>query len=409
MNETWVAGAETRFPLSHLPYGVFSRESEPPRVGVAVGDSVLDLGALAGQGLLEPVADFSAPALNSFMAAGPDAWRATRARLVELLTTEEERTGVAEALVEADAVRLHLPFAVADYVDFYSSRAHAENLGRLFRPGSDPLTPNWLHLPIGYHGRAGTVVVSGTPVVRPSGQIRPPDAERPVFRPSARLDIELELGFVVGVGSELGSPVDADAAPQHLFGAVLVNDWSARDIQSWEYQPLGPFLGKSFATSIAAWVTPLEALEPFRVPAVRQDPEPLPHLRAAEPTVFDLDLEVGLAAAGMREFEAVSRTSARNLYWTVEQQVAHLTSNGTNLRTGDLLASGTISGPEPGARGSFIELSWNGAEPVKLGDGRRRTFLEDGDEVVLRGRTAGAGGFALGDVRGAILPARGDG
>ena len=399
MSETWVAGAEARFPLAHLPYGVFSDGGRAPRAGVAIGDSVLDLAALAADGLLEPLADFSAPALNPFMAAGPAAWHATRARLVELLTSASERTRAERALLAADAVRLHLPFAVADYVDFYSSRAHAENLGRLFRPGSDPLTPNWLHLPIGYHGRAGTVVVSGTPVVRPRGQVKPPDAERPAFRPSARLDIELELGFVVGAGSELGTCVDADSARDHLFGVVLVNDWSARDIQAWEYQPLGPFLGKSFATSIAAWVTPLEALEPFRVAAVPQLPEPLPHLRAADRTVFDIDLEVALAG------DVVARTSARNLYWTVEQQVAHLTSNGASLRTGDLLASGTISGPEPGARGSFIELSWNGAEPVELADGSRRAFLEDGDEVVLRGRTRGANGFELGEVRGRIRPA----
>ena len=397
MTETWVAGAEVRFPLAHLPYGAFSVAGEAPRAGVAVGDSVIDLAKLVTDGLLDPVADFSAPALNPFMAAGPAAWRATRARLVELLTSDEEQPRVERALVAAGDVRLHLPFAVADYVDFYSSRAHAENLGRLFRPGSDPLTPNWLHLPIGYHGRAGTVVVSGTPIVRPSGQVKERDADRPVFRPSARLDIELELGFVVGVGSELGRPVDPDAAREHLFGVVLVNDWSARDIQAWEYQPLGPFLGKSFATSIAAWVTPLEALEPFRVPATVQDPEPLPHLRAADAAVLDIDLAVELAG------EIVSRTSARNLYWTPEQQVAHLTSNGASLRTGDLLASGTISGPEPHARGSLIELTWNGAEPLRLRDGSRRTFLEDGDEVVLSGRTAGAGGFELGEVKGTIL------
>ena len=397
MTETWVAGAEARFPLAHLPYGVFSVAGEAPRAGVAVGDSVIDLAKLVTDGLLDPVADFSAPALNPFMAAGPAAWRATRARLVELLTSDEEQPRVERALVAAGDVRLHLPFAVADYVDFYSSRAHAENLGRLFRPGSDPLTPNWLHLPIGYHGRAGTVVVSGTPIVRPSGQVKERDADRPVFRPSARLDIELELGFVVGVASELGRPVDPDAAREHLFGVVLVNDWSARDIQAWEYQPLGPFLGKSFATSIAAWVTPLEALEPFRVPATVQDPEPLPHLRAADAAVLDIDLEVELAG------EIVSRTSARNLYWTPEQQVAHLTSNGASLRTGDLLASGTISGPEPHARGSLIELTWNGGEPLRLRDGSRRTFLEDGDEVVLSGRTAGAGGFELGEVKGTIL------
>jgi fumarylacetoacetase len=375
--------------LDHLPYGVFSMPDRPPRVGVLVDDRVLDLADAAENGLLDAdPALFASPALNRFMAAGRPAWLATREALRDLLQDE------VEALVPLAQARLHLPFEVADYVDFYSSRAHAENLGRLFRPGSDPLTPNWLHLPIGYHGRAGTVLVSGTPVRRPSGQVRPPDADASVFRPSARLDIELELGLVIGTPSELGEPVATDGALEHVFGVVLVNDWSARDLQAWEYVPLGPFLGKSFATSIAAWVTPLEALA--RVSAPPQDPEPLPHLTAERRTVFDIDLEVDLNGG------PISRTSARNLYWTAEQQIAHLTSNGAALRTGDLLASGTISGDEPGSRGSLIELTWNGAEPLELADGSTRTFLEDGDEVVLRGRSAG---FALAEVRGRIEPA----
>jgi fumarylacetoacetase len=372
--------------LDHLPYGVFSTADRPPRAGVLVDDRVLDLADAAEAGLLglDPSL-FSAPSLNPFMAAGPAVWHAAREAVRDVLE------GDTEALVPLAAARLHLPFEVADYVDFYSSRAHAENLGRLFRPGSDPLTPNWLHLPIGYHGRAGTVVVSGTPVRRPAGQVKPPDAGAPSFRPSARLDIELELGLVIGTPSELGEPVPMDDALEHVFGVVLVNDWSARDLQAWEYVPLGPFLGKSFATSIAAWVTPLDALP--RVAAPPQEPEPLPHHRAPDRRVFDIDLEVDLNG------ETVSRTSARNLYWTAEQQIAHLTSNGAALRTGDLLASGTISGDDPGSRGSLIELTWNGTEPLELGDGSTRTFLEDGDEVVLRGRTAG---FALGEVRGRI-------
>ena len=328
------------------------------------------------------------------MAAGPAIWAATRERAGDLIANEDDRLG--DALVPLTQARLHLPFTVADYVDFYSSRAHAENLGRLFRPDSEPLTPNWLHLPIGYHGRSGTVVVSGTPIRRPTGQVKPPDAPAPTFRPSARLDIELELGLVIGTPSEQGEPVAADDALDHVFGVVLVNDWSARDLQAWEYVPLGPFLGKSFATSIGAWVTPLDALRPHRVAAAPQEPEPLPHLRASERRVFDIELEVLLNG------ETVSRTNASNLYWTPEQQIAHLTSNGASLRTGDLLASGTISGDEPGARGSLIELTWNGAEPLELADGSARTFLEDGDEVVLRGRTAA---FPLADVRGEILPA----
>jgi fumarylacetoacetase len=280
---------------------------------------------------------------------------------------------------------------VADYVDFYCSLDHASNVGRIFRPDAEPLLPNWRHLPIGYHGRGGTVVVSGTPVVRPSGQRRPPGAEAPEFGPSVRLDIEAEVGFVVGVGSRLGEPVPLEAFADHVFGVVLLNDWSARDIQAWEYQPLGPFLGKSFATSIGHWVLPLAALADRRVPAPPQEPEPLPYLREA-PWAFDLPLEVELNG------HVVSRTSARHLYWSVAQQVAHLTVNGASLRTGDLLASGTISGPEKDARGSLIELTWNGAEPLELPDGSTRTFLEDGDEVVLRNPD-------LGEVRGRIEPA----
>ncbi|MFN2467662.1 MAG: fumarylacetoacetase [Gaiellaceae bacterium] len=373
----------TGFGLEHLPYGVFGRGGGDARVGVRFEDGVLDLAA-AGLGEV-----FRVPSLNGFMAQGPAAWAETRGRVRQLLEHGDA------ALVPLDEVELHLPFEVADYVDFYSSLEHATNLGRMFRPDSEPLLPNWRWLPVGYHGRAGTVVVSGTPVVRPSGQSKAPDARHPSFGPSRRLDIELELGFVVGVPSEQGRPVPAGRALDHVFGVVLVNDWSARDIQAWEYQPLGPFLGKSFATSISAWVTPFAALEPYRVAAGPQEPEPLEHLRV-EPWALDLDLEVELGG------ETISRTSARHLYWTVEQQVAHATSNGASLRTGDLLASGTISGPTRDSCGSLIELTWNGTEPLRLADGTTRTFLEDGDEVVLRGR---AGEATLGEVSGRIVPA----
>ncbi len=367
--------------MSGDAFGVFRRPGEAPRVGVRRGDAVLDVSVVAGS-IGVDAAVLAAPALNGLMALGPDAWRAVR---------EADAPEVPVADVE-----LLLPVAVADYVDFYSSIEHATNLGRLFRPGGDALLPNWRELPVGYHGRAGTVVVSGTDVVRPSGQRKPPDAERPVFGPSVRLDIELELGFVVATPSALGEPVPVERALDHLFGCVLVNDWSARAIQRWEYQPLGPFLGKSFATSISPWVVPLDALAGARVDLPPQEPEPLPYLREA-PWAYDLALEVELNGT------VVSRTSARNLYWSVAQQVAHLTVNGASLRTGDLLATGTISGPEPSARGSLIELTWNGAEPLTLADGSRRTFLEDGDEVVLRGRGPGVD---LGEVRGRITPPR---
>jgi len=368
------------YGLDNLPYGVFSRRGEDKRVGVRYGDSVLDLSELNGV--------FRSPSLNPFMAQGPEAWRDARERIRDAV----ERG----PLIPLEEVELHLPFEVADYVDFYSSLEHATNLGRLFRPGSDPLLPNWRWLPVGYHGRAGTIVVSGTSIVRPSGQAKVPDTESPTFGPSRRLDIELELGFVIGTASRRGDPVAVGEALEHVFGVVLVNDWSARDIQAWEYQPLGPFLGKSFATSIAAWVTPLEALEPARVEGQAQEPQPLEYLRA-DRAAYDIDLEVELNG------DVISRTSARNLYWSIDQQIAHATGNGASLRTGDLLASGTISGAAPGERGSLIELTWNGAEPLELSDGSMRTFLEDGDEVVLRGR---AGDIALGEVRGTIVAAR---
>jgi fumarylacetoacetase len=319
---------------------------------------------------LDPL--LAASSLNGFMSQGPDFWEATSERVDDGDEVEPDSLG--------------MPFEVADYVDFYSSLAHATNLGRMFRPDSEPLLPNWRHLPVGYHGRAGTVVPSGTPVRRPHGQ-RP----GPEFGPSRRLDIELEAGFVIGVPSRIGEPVPVERALDHVFGMVLVNDWSARDVQAWEYQPLGPFLGKSFATSVSHWVVPLPELADRRVPAGPQEPEPLPYLRE-EPWAYDIPLEVELNGT------VIARSNARHLYWSIAQQIAHLTANGASLRTGDLLATGTISGPEREERGSLIELCWNGEEPIALADGSTRTFLEDGDEVVLRGEP-------LGEVRGRIEPA----
>jgi fumarylacetoacetase len=365
-------------------FGVFSVDGNPPRIGFRVKEGILDLAA-AGLGTV-----FEADTLNPFLALGRSSWEDTLVRVDELVTAGAD-------LVAHGRATSHLPFEVADYVDYYSSLEHATNLGRLFRPDSDPLLPNWRHLPVGYHGRAGTVVVSGTPVVRPSGQTKAPADDAPRYGPSRRLDIELELGFVVGVGSALGEPVSAAAFRDHVFGVLLVNDWSARDIQAWEYQPLGPFLGKSFATSIAAWVTPLALLEDRLVPAPVQEPEPLPYLQTEGDWALDVELEVELSGA------VISRANARGLYWTMPQQLAHATVNGATIRTGDLFASGTISGAGSGSEGSLIELTWNGERPVRLADGSERTFLEDGDEVVLNGR---AGELELGEVRGTILPAR---
>jgi fumarylacetoacetase len=327
------------------------------------GDDAVDLSGLGDV--------FAQPSLNALLALGGDGWQ-------QAIDAARSHDGP-----RMQDPQLRLPFDVADYVDFYSSLEHATNLGRMFRPDADPLLPNWKWLPVGYHGRAGTVVASGTDVVRPKGQIK--GEGDPVYGPSRRLDVELELGFVVGVPSDLGETVPTERFAEHVFGVVLVNDWSARDIQAWEYVPLGPFLGKSFQTSISAWVTPLALLESARVEAPAQEPGALPHLQGGRDWALDLALEIELNG------DVVSRGNARSLYWTMPQQVAHATSNGASLRTGDLMASGTISGAEPGSEGSFIEL-WRNAR-----------FLEDGDEVVLRGRTSDV---ELGDVRGRVLPAR---
>jgi fumarylacetoacetase len=365
-------------------------------VGVRFEDNVLDLAALAAEGLLDdPGGAFAQPALNAFMARGPAAWAETRERVARLLSGVDAEP----RLHPLAGVELLLPFAVADYVDFWSSIEHASNSGRIFRPGSDPLPPNWRHMPIGYHGRSGTVVVSGTDVRRPAGQSRPDRDGPPVYGPSAKLDVELELGFVIGTPSVHGEPVPVDRALDHVFGVVLLNDWSARDIQAFESQPLGPFLGKSFQTSISPWVTPMAALAPFRAaPCTAQEPAPKDYLRE-EPWALDVALEIELNG------ERIAATNARHLYWSVAQQVAHLTVNGASLRTGDLLGSGTISGPERSQRGCLLELSWNGSEPIALAGGGERTFLEDGDEVVLRG-VAGDGdaAVALGEVRGRVVP-----
>lgn len=396
------------FSAEHLPYGVFSQpeegggggEARLRRVGVRIGDHVVDLAHLVRLRLVD--GPFDQPVLNPFLAQGPEHWRQVRARLTELVCDADARDAVEPALVPLDRCRLHLPVDVADYVDFYSSIEHATNMGRMLRPDGDPLLPNWRHLPVAYHGRAGTVVVSGTPVVRPQGPTGPG-----AFGPSRRLDVELEVGFVVGMPSPPGSPVAVDRAADHIFGVVLVNDWSARDIQAWEGQPLGPFLAKSFATSMSAWVTPLDALAACRVAGPPQDPAPLPYLALSEPWGLSLDLAVDLLPAGVSATHTVARTGFAGLYWQFPQQVAHLTANGAHLRTGDLLASGTVSGPTRGSEGSFMELTRAGAEPLLL-DGVERRFLEDGDEVTLRGSAVVDDGvtLTLGEVRGVVRPAR---
>jgi fumarylacetoacetase len=380
------------FGLETLPYGVFSRAGGAPRVGVAFEDRVLDLASALGDDV------FARGSLNAFMATGRVAWADTRRRITELVRDPDRS---APFLTPATEVTLHLPFEVADYVDFYASRQHAENLGRIFRPDQEPLMPNWLRLPVGYHGRAGTVVVSGTDVRRPCGQRPAAASGAPEFGASRRLDIEAEVGFVVGVGSEMGTPVTVDAFRDHVFGAVLLNDWSARDIQAYEYVPLGPFLGKSFATSISPWVVPLAALDHAWVAPPPRDPEPLPYLQGEADRGLDIELEVRVNG------EVVSRPPFRGLYWTPAQQMAHMTVNGASLRSGDLYGSGTVSGDAADERGSLIELSWNGRDPLRLEDGTTRTFLEDGDVVTISATAPGPGGSSVtfGETTGVIVPA----
>ncbi|MGW0927627.1 fumarylacetoacetase [Streptomyces sp. NPDC002644] len=400
MTTTWVPVPDgSPFPIQNLPYGVFTpKAGGPARVGVAVGEQVLDLAAALGDDV------FARGSLNAFMARGRARWQEARARITRLLSDEAHRPAVEPHLYAQADVDLAMPFEAADYVDFYASEHHASNIGRMFRPGGDPLTPQWKHLPIGYHGRAGTLVPSGTPVVRPHGQRRPAEAGAlPGFGPSARLDIEAEVGFVVGTPSPLGRPVPVEDFREHVFGVTLVNDWSARDIQNWEYVPLGPFLGKSFATSVSPWVVPLDALEAARVAPPAREHELRPYLAEREDWGLDLTLEVRLNG------HLVATPPFATMYWTPAQMLAHMTVNGASLRTGDFYASGTVSGPEPDQRGSFMELSWGGAEPLKLPDGTARTFLEDGDEVSISATAPGADGVTIGfgSVTGRILPAAG--
>ncbi|MFF7053862.1 fumarylacetoacetase [Streptomyces griseorubiginosus] len=391
------------FGPHNLPYGVFSTPSSPRTVGVRLGDHVLDAGAAAGA-LGSPYADLLArPSLGPLLAAGRTAWSDVRRALTAWVTVPAHQEVVADFLRPLSSVDLHLPFEVADYVDFYASENHARNVGQIFRPDGEALTPNWKHLPIGYHGRSGTVVVSGTDVVRPSGQRKAPADAAPVFGPSVRLDIEAEVGFVVGVPSALGRPVGLGDFREHVFGLCLLNDWSARDVQAWEYVPLGPFLGKSFATSVSAWITPLDALEEARVAPPERTHELLPYLDDTAPEVEPggYDLRMSVAING----HEVSRPPFATMYWTAAQQLAHMTVNGASLRTGDLYGSGTVSGPAADERGSLLELTWNGRDVLELPDGKR-TFLEDGDVVTLSAWAPGPGGarVGLGDVVGRVVP-----
>lgn len=416
---SWVESANDpacEFPIQNLPYGIFSDAgNRQPRVGIAIGDAILDLAVVAEAGLLNlaavDAAVFRAPTLNAFIALGRDAWRATRARLGELLgaangSLRDNAALRQRALIRQADASMHLPLAVPGYTDFYSSKEHATNVGSLFRDPANALLPNWSEMPIGYNGRASSVVVSGTEIRRPNGQIKLPDQQRPVFGPCRKLDIELETGFIVGKGNALGEPIACDQAEEHIFGMVLLNDWSARDIQAWEYVPLGPFNAKTFATSISAWVVPLDALEPFRVAQPEQSPQPLPYLQHSGNHNFDIRLEVQLRPQGASEAATITRTNFRHMYWSMAQQLAHHTVSGCNTRVGDLMGSGTISGATPDSCGSLLEMTWNGKHPLQLSTGGTRSFLEDGDELTLLGWCQGDGyRVGFGPCVGKIVPA----
>jgi fumarylacetoacetase len=400
------------FPIQNLPYGVFSARGLAPRIGIAIGEYILDLWQLEQDGRLkvEP-GTFAAPSLNAFMALGPRVWSQTRARVSELLRADHPELRDNDelrklALVPMREAKLHLPIAVSGYTDFYSSKEHATNVGVMFRGKDNALQPNWLHMPIGYNGRASTVVVSGTKVKRPRGQLKPPNADSPSFGPCKRLDFELEMGVVVGQPSVMGEMLTEAQAEAMIFGFVLLNDWSARDIQQWEYVPLGPFQAKAFATSISPWVVTREALEPFRLHGPEQNPAPLPYLKQALPNNFDIELDVALRTADMNAPQSIGRTNFKYMYWSSVQQLVHHASSGCAMNVGDLLGSGTISGPEKHQRGSLLEISWNGSEPIELPVGAKRTFLEDGDSLVMRGWCQGDGyRVGFGEVEGTIVPA----
>ena len=419
MNEltSWVAvPADSDFPIQNLPFGIFSTSERTKRVGVAIGDQIMDLKALHMLGYLEnlpfTLADFEAPVLNPMIARGKQATRELRSRLQKLLDASrpdlrDKEHHVGQILVPQSEAAMHLPVEIGDYTDFYSSEDHARNVGKMFRDPENALLPNWKHLPVGYHGRASSIVVSGTPLKRPHGQMRPDPAAPPTFGPSRLLDFELEMAFITYPGKPLGDPIPMAEAEDYIFGLTLFNDWSARDIQAWEYVPLGPFLGKNFGSTMSPWVVTLDALEPYRIPGPDQvDPPVLPYLQVATPGHFDVDLAVEIvpeSGAGA----VVCRSNLKHMYWNMAQQLTHHTVNGCNVRGGDVMASGTISGPEPGSFGSMLEISWRGSKPFAMPDGSERKFIQDGDTVRLTGCASAPGKprIGFGAAEGRILPA----
>ncbi|CAG8528937.1 9804_t:CDS:10 [Ambispora gerdemannii] len=411
--------SDSHFPLENLPYGVFSTANNQfPRIGVAIGDQILDLPSITSlfekhvPELKNPASVLSQPSLNLFMSLGKPVWQATRKFLQYILSadTPELRDNHElrlKAFTPQKDATLHLPATIGDYTDFYASKEHATNVGSMFRGKDNALMPNWVHLPVGYHGRASSIVLSGANIKRPNGQRLSAKDQPPVFGPSLKLDYELEMAFFVGVGNELGEPISIEQAKNHIFGIVLLNDWSARDIQSWEYVPLGPFLGKNFGTSISPWVVTLEALEPFLVQGPQQVPPPLEYLQERGPSAYNINLEVKLKPSGSNDYKTITRSNLKYMYWSITQQLAHHTINGCNTRPGDLCGTGTISGQTDDSLGSLLEITWNGQNEIEFEAGVKRKFIEDGDEVVLTGYCQGDGHFiGFGECAGKILPNR---
>ncbi|MEX0319983.1 MAG: fumarylacetoacetase [Ruegeria sp.] len=409
LKKSWVASANDAnhpFPLNNLPYGVFSTEGSDPRCGVAIGDMILDVTTAEAEGIiaLSDVPLFDVPFWNELMEEGPAVWAALRERLVALLAEgAAEQDKVESLLVPMEKAELHMPFAVSEYTDFYAGRNHAFNVGTMFRGPENALPPNWLHIPIGYNGRASSVVVSGTDIRRPWGQLKSPDHDLPAFLPCRRFDIELEMGAIVGTPSN--GPITVQEADDHIFGYVLLNDWSARDIQAWEYQPLGPFQAKATATSISPWIVTKAALEPFRCDTPAREFELLDHLKDRGPMLYDIELEVTMAPEG-KDATTIARTNYKEMYYSAAQQLAHHTTSGCPMNAGDLLGSGTISGATKPERGSLLELSWGGKEPLTLDTGETRSFIEDGDTLTLKGAAKGDGyTIGFGGCSGTVLPA----
>ena len=412
LTPSWVASANAPdhpFPLNNLPYGVFSTSDTDPRCGVAIGDMILDMAAAEETGLILLTDDplFDVPYWNDLMEEGPAVWAALRERLTGLLAAGAvEREKVEPLLVPMDDAELHLPFVVSEYTDFYAGRHHATNVGTMFRGPENALPPNWLHVPIGYNGRASSVVVDGTPIRRPWGQLKSPQHDLPAFLPCRRFDLELEMGAIVGTASD--GPITVQEADDNIFGYVLLNDWSARDIQAWEYQPLGPFQAKATATSISPWIVTKAALDPFRCDTPEREFELLDHLKDCGPMLYDIDLTVTLAPEG-KDPTTIAQTNYREMYYSAAQQLAHHTTAGSPMNVGDLLGSGTISGAEKSERGSLLELSWGGKEPITLDTGEVRSFLEDGDTLTLGGHAQGDGyRIGFGQCSGQVLPAMED-